>query len=197
MSHVDAERAEGIRLANQAANLGQDDAEALTWAALAIRELGGNKQNAVMLIDRALLLNPNCAAAWTVSASIREAVGDPDTALAHLERSVRFSPLDPLDWLRSHIAALAHFQASRFGEALPWAEKASHQRDAHGPVWRLKAVLCGLLGRTEEARICVDRLVALDPAATVSAISSLYRASRPHEWVSTYLDGLRKAGLPE
>jgi adenylate cyclase len=200
ISPDDPQLTEATRLAKRAADLGQDDAEALAWAAFTIDEIGGgSSQNAIVHIDRALLLNPNSATAWMMSAAIRERAGEPDMAISHLERSVRLSPLDTLDWYRCHVAALARFQVGRFGEALPWAEKASHQAPTHVPIWRLKAVLCGLLERTEDARVCVERLLGFDPGTTISGIRSFYaaRAIRPHGWISTYLGGLRKAGLPE
>ena len=58
------EFAEGARLARLAVELGKDDAVALTRAGHALAHLAGELDGGVALIDKALVLNPNLAAAW-------------------------------------------------------------------------------------------------------------------------------------
>jgi hypothetical protein len=74
------------------------------------------------LVDRALVLNPNLAAAWSASGFLRFSFGDPDLAIDHLARAMRLSPLDPLMFLMHNFAAVAHFLAGRYDEAWRLAE---------------------------------------------------------------------------
>ena len=64
---VDPERetAEAKRLARRAADIGKNDADALSWSALTLAFLAGDIEVAASLIERSLKLNPNSATAWT------------------------------------------------------------------------------------------------------------------------------------
>jgi adenylate cyclase len=184
-------------LAKQAAALGNDDAETLAWAGFAIRDLDGDQEEATALVDRALTLNPNSALAWLMSASVRIGLGPPELAIAHVERAARLSPLDPLEWYRYLILANAHFAAGRYEEASACAGRALRDASKHAPVLRIKAAICGLLGRIDEGREWVARLLALDPQMTLSRMRILYHKRMQGPRLEAYLDGLRKAGLPE
>jgi TolB-like protein len=189
---------EGVRLAKIAASLGQDDPETLTWAALALHEINGDQQTAIALLDQALTLNPNAATAWVISTSVRCNSAPADIVIAHAERAARLSPLDPLAWFRNQNVAIAHFDAGRYEEALAWADRAliSAPPD-HPPVLRIKAAACGFLGRTDEGRTCIERLRAIDPSMTISSMRVYYGGLKSKPRLEAYLDGLRKAGLPE
>ena len=66
--------------------------------------------------------------------------------------------------------------------------------DANIARWITTAAL-GHLGRRDEARAEIDKILALHPQATLARARN---ASFRHEWMyELYLDGLRKAGLPE
>ena len=58
------EMAEGARLVRRAVELGKDDAVALARSGHALGHLVGDLDGGIALIDRALVLNPNLAAAW-------------------------------------------------------------------------------------------------------------------------------------
>ena len=81
-----AEAAEGVALARRAAELGRDDAVALTRSGHALAHLAGDLEAGITLIDRALELNPNLASAWFLGAYLRTWKGEPDTAIAYFDR---------------------------------------------------------------------------------------------------------------
>jgi adenylate cyclase len=189
--------AEGARLARLAASFGQDDTAALNNAALAISRIDGDHVYARALIDRALKINPNSAGAWRISGAIRNSLGEPDTAIEHLERAGRLSPLDRMEWFRCLLVAQAHFYAERYEEALAWANKALHVVPRWVPVLNVKAAACGLLGRIDEARACVAQILALNPSMTCASMRPYYRAFIQSSCLERHVDGLRKAGLPE
>jgi tetratricopeptide (TPR) repeat protein len=113
------ETAEVTRLVGRVAELGKDDAVALSFSGLALGYVAGNAEAGAALTDRALVLNPNLAAAWSASGWLRACHGDPDVAIEHFARAVRLSPLDPLKFFMQSFTAFAHFIAGRYDEAWP------------------------------------------------------------------------------
>jgi TolB-like protein/DNA-binding SARP family transcriptional activator len=85
-----------LRHVSRAVERGQDDASALGLAGIALAYVGFDLDGAVSLLDKALKLNPNLASAWHVSGWVRCYLGDADTAIEHLVRAMRLSPLDPM-----------------------------------------------------------------------------------------------------
>ena len=86
------EVAEGARLARRAVELGKDDAVALSRGGHALGFLVGDLDSGVAFVDRALLLNPNLAAAWVLSGLLRFFRGETDVAIEHLARAMRLIP---------------------------------------------------------------------------------------------------------
>src|SRR5262249_43150584 len=127
MSDRAREIAEGARLARQAVELGKDDAVALTRGGHALGHFGGNLDSCIALLDRALALNPNLAAAWYLSGFQSISRGEPDDAIGRFERAMRLSPMDP-EMVRMQTGmTMCHLFAGRFDAASAWAEKASRQ----------------------------------------------------------------------
>ena len=110
------EIAETARLAQRAANLGRDDAVALSSAGIALAFVVGDLDEGDALIDRALVLNPNLAAAWTFSGWVKVWLGEHEVAIEHTARAMRLSPHDPLTFLMQDATAAAHFLAGRYAE---------------------------------------------------------------------------------
>src|SRR6185437_3043114 len=104
------------------------------------------------LVDRALTLDPNLAAAWEYSGAIRAWLSDADTAIEHLARALRLSPLDPLLPRRLNMVGFAHFIAGRYDEALSWATRALRDRPDFLAALRLAAASSACVGRMDEAR---------------------------------------------
>src|SRR5712672_1853824 len=85
------EVAEGARLAQRAAELGNDDAVALAWGGHALAHLAGDLDGGIALIDKALALNPNLAAAWFLSGFLRIGRGEHEHAIERFARAMRRS----------------------------------------------------------------------------------------------------------
>jgi len=190
--------ADAARLAARAAEFGKDDAVALAFGGLALGYVVGDLEGAVALIDRALVLNPNLAAAWYASGTVRAfRGGEPDLAIEHLKRAMRLSPFDPFMFTMQGVTAFAHFFAGRYDEASAWAEKAFWERPNILATLRVAAVSNALAGRLEEARKAVARALELDPDMRLSNLKDRIGTFRRPEDYAKYADGLRIAGLPE
>jgi TolB-like protein len=190
------EIAEGARLARRAVEFGKDDAVALARGGHALAHLAGNLDAGTALIDRALVLNPNLAAAWFLGGFIRVWHGDPDGAIEHFEHAMRLSPLDPEMYRMQAGMAAAHLFAGRFDIASSWAEKAFRDLPSFLMVVGVIAASHALAGRTDEARRTMDHLRQLDPTLRIATIKDWLPIHRPKD-LATFEDGLRKAGLPE
>ena len=191
-----------VHIAQLAVELGQDDPEVLVVASSVIGQAGGDLTEATALIDRALSLNPNSAEAWAMSGSLHAYMGEAETALEHLDQSVRLCPMNL--WVNWHNTAFvrAHFVAGRYEDALVWIERGLRRWPNHVIFLKEKAAALGFLGRTDDARHVVLHLRALIPRLTISCLRDvgaiLYKHSNSRSAVgAALLEGLRRAGLPE
>jgi TolB-like protein len=188
--------AEGVRLARRAVELGRDDAVALTRAGHALAHLDGDLDAGIALLDRAVMLNPNLATAWFLGGYLRIWHGETDSAIAHFERAMRLSPLDPETYRMQAGLAMAHLFAGRIDEASSWAEKAYLGLPSFLLVTAIVAASHALAGRIDEARSAMARLREQDPALRISGLKDWLSIHRPQD-LAVFADGLRKAGLPE
>jgi tetratricopeptide (TPR) repeat protein len=190
------EVAEGIRMARRAVELGRDDAVALARSGHALAHLDGDVDGGIALLDRAVMLNPNLAAAWFLGGFLRIWHGETDNAIGHFERAMRLSPLDPEIYRMQAGLGMAHLFAGHFDVASSWAEKASADLPSFLLVVGVVAASHALAGRSDEARRAMDRLRELDPALRISNLRDWLPIHRPDD-LAVFADGLRKAGLPE
>jgi TolB-like protein/class 3 adenylate cyclase len=190
------ETATAEQLARTAARLGFDDPVALCQAGFALAFVVGDLDDGVALIDRALVLNPNLAAAWRFSGYVRVFLGEPDLAIEHLERAIRLSPLDPLIFIVQNGIVLAHFFAGRYSEALSWAQKTLRQNPNYAAALIMAAVSAALAGRDDEVRKAVGRLRELSPGTGTSNFANMWPLHRPED-LAAFDKGLHLTGLPE
>jgi TolB-like protein/class 3 adenylate cyclase len=188
--------AETERLARTAARLGPDDAVALAQAGFALAFVVGELDDGMALIDRALALNPNLAAAWRFSGFVKVFLGQPDQAIEPLERALRLSPLDPLIFIVQMGFIFAHFFAGRYDEALANAKKTV----AHNPNYLtaivMAAVSAALAGREDDMTKAVGQLLKLDPACKMSNFKNMWPLRRVED-LAAFEKGLLLTKLPE
>jgi adenylate cyclase len=191
------EIAEVTRLAQQAVELGKDDAIVLAdsgWAlAYIVRELGVGAG----LIDRALGLNSNLAEAWFCGGWAKIWLGEPEPAIERFARAMRLNPLDPRLTGMQVGTAHAHFFLGRYDEAASWAATGLQDNPDFQPGLRIDAASNAMAGRPEQAHKAVARLRRLNPTLRVSNLKDVLGPYRHAEDLSRYEEGLRQAGLPE
>jgi adenylate cyclase len=144
------------------------------------------------------MLNPNCAHAWMVRGYISFYQVRPGPAVDAFERAMRLSPLDPLGYLFTAGLGFAHLAGGRYEEAVQWVDRSLRELPRYGASIRIKVVLCVRLGRMEEARYWLGRMVELQPGMTIAWFKEYAAAMRfPPEFFALYVEALREAGLPE
>jgi tetratricopeptide (TPR) repeat protein len=190
------ETAEAAALARRGAELGPDDAVALSRSGHTLAFVVGDLDPAVTFVDRALVLNPNLAVAWYASGWVRVYCGEPETAIAHFARAMRLSPLDPQLVAMQAGTAFAHMLAGRYDEASAWANKAVWAHTNFLTPLRIAAASHALAGRMEEARNTMARLREFDSAWRIATVKVWAPLRRPED-LARLEEGLRLAGLPE
>jgi TolB-like protein/class 3 adenylate cyclase len=192
----DEDIGEACRLAQQALEAERNDAETIGQAARALFVLAGEAAMAAAALDRALALNPNAAHAWMVRGSIHALRNQPEAAIEAVERARRLSPFDPYTFLYASNIAAAHLVAQRFELAIEWADRALHDQPRLVAAMRVKVAANAHLGRLDEARAELSRVLATDAKLTIAGFREYAHFMAP-EVLELYVDGLRLAGLPE
>jgi len=145
------------------------------------------------MVDRAVFLNPNSFRAWEERGWTYLIVGPPQEAIRSFERRIRLSPFDPLLFATFAGMSVALISLGRFDEAVSAAKKAVRQNPVFPFSYRCLASALAHLGREAEAKEAVAGLLELDPEFRISE-----RVARGDLLgLQMYIDGLRKAGLPE
>ena len=120
-----------------------------------------------------------------------------EESIPHFEEAIRLSPHDPWRWGFLSYRSLAHLFMKQHEAAVEWANKAirvpncQYWANAH-----LVAAL-GHLGRVDEARAAAEELLRRKPEFSCSFARKHLFYIKSSAQIEHYLDGLRKAGLPE
>lgn len=189
------EIAEGTRLARAAIEFGKDDAVALARGGHALAHLTGDVDGGMALVDRALVLNPNLAAAWFLGAFLRVWRGDPDEAIERFTHAVRLSPLDPEMYRMQAGVAMAYLLAARPDAAAVWAEKACRELPTFLVAIAILAAAHAKAGRNDDARTAMKQVRKLNPELRLSTLAQWLPFQREQD-LAVFADGLRDAGLP-
>ena len=190
------EAEETKRLAQRAADLGQNDAVALCFGGFALARVCGDLYGGAAYIERAIALNPNLASAWNFSGFVKALLGQHEVAIEHIAKAIRFNPLDPSLYSMQGATALAHFFAGRYDDALKWSEKTLREKPSFLPSLRMVAMSHALAGRLELAKDAIARAREIDPTLRISTLTAQLPLNRPEDRAK-YEEGLRRAGLPE
>ncbi len=190
------ELAETERLALRAAELGRDDAVALATAGFAFSDVLSLVEDGDAMVDRALSLNPNLAWIWLYSSWVKASLGEPEIALERIAQALRLSPNDPQTFSFHAAKAWAELFAGRFVDAYLSAEAAIRQRPGFLLYMCIAAVSAALADRKDDAQRIVARMLQNDPSVKISKVSTLIPLRRPED-NARWVDGLRRAGLPE
>jgi adenylate cyclase len=180
-------RLKGADFARRALEVVGDDPAILANAAIALAYFGEDIGAMMALVDRALALNPNFARGWFISGVLRNWAGRHDTAIEHLDVSLRLSPRARVGPSLFQIGA-AHVYSRRFDEAVPKLLLAIQEDPSDPHPHRYLAACYAHMGRLDDGRAVVERLRA--SACVVIPDASFLRNAEDRE---LYLSGLRLA----
>jgi len=188
------EREAALRLMRLALSLDDHDPGTLATAALISALLVGDCEAEIEMADRAVALNPNSYNTWNRRGWVYKIAGQPEEAIRSLERAMRMSPVDPLQFTALTGMGFALIELRRFDEAIVAGRKALRQNPSYPGAYRCLASAFAHLGRDAEAREAAAGVLELDPTFTISAWIARSRLSINAKLM---IEGFRKAGLPE
>ncbi len=196
------ELAEYVTLARTALRLGLGDPDTLRLAAFMIALPGGEIEEAIAIIDKALALNPNSAETLSVSGFLRAFAGDTTTALLHLNAADRLSPPGVVVDFKPIGFYIACFVDADYAGVLDWTAQALREYPRSVVSLRYRSAALALLGRLDEAHQCINRLLAINPTLTIARCRRFVEVEMKNPFkrpgvVEAYYEGLRRAGLPE
>jgi DNA-binding winged helix-turn-helix (wHTH) protein len=151
----------------------------------------GDFDTAREMADRAVALNPNSLSAWEQRGWTYIILGQSEEAIWCFARIIRLSPIDLSLFSAFTGMGAAFIGLGRFDEAVVAAKKAIRQNPVYPVAYRCLAIALAHLRCEAEAREAAAGLLKLEPGFRISE----WPAGR---WLpQIYIDGLRKAGLPE
>ena len=182
-------------VAERAVLLDPLDARALAIAGHVKAYLLHDVKTALSMHARAIELNPNLPIAWTLSSCSKFYNGEHEIAIRHALTALSLSPRDPFIFFMEHVLTTALFFNRHLEEAEMLAETVLERNPGHASAINVHLAILGHLGRHEEAKQWLAKLQEIDPHVSVEKIVS--RAPlRPNDR-AFYMDGLRRAGVPE
>lgn len=188
-------RAEALDLARRAARLDSASAEVLATGAYCEAVYGGSIERALDLVTAALRINPNSTHVRNCCGTAYNFAGESARAIEQFEAARRINPIDPRGFQNMTGLCAANFFARDFEASVSWGRRVLAQHPDHNVAKRFLAAALAQLGSVEEARAVIAELLRSQPGSSLTrSRGSLYRRS----WMlDLYLDGLRKAGLPD
>jgi adenylate cyclase len=186
----------GMTLAEKALSLDDRDSVAY-FAAGRIHMMQGRHDDSIASLETAIELNPSFAQAYHGLGMVLTLAGRIEEAKAALGQPERLSPHDPILWASTVIHALACILSGDYEDALHWARKTIQNPRSTG-YWPQAALAASLahLGQEDEARGAVAAALEAMPDLTLAYLEKTLPTKEPGG-LDRYLEGLRKAGLPE
>ena len=154
-----------------------------------IRSSEGRYQESIIEATRAIVMDANDPVGYIAMGKALVYAGRPNEGADAIKKAMRLNPNYP-DWYPWSLA-LAFFTARQYDEALKVLE------ETHSPLARrLLAATYAQAGRLEEARTAAKEYLEVNPNFSIKRYMELEPYEDPAD-LEDYLQGLRKAGLPE
>jgi DNA-binding SARP family transcriptional activator/TolB-like protein len=183
-------------LAERAVSLDPADARGLTIAGHVRAFLHGEAEDAILLHERALSLNPNLPLAWVFSGLAHTYVGQHAEAIRRIGQAKRLSPFDPHAFFFDGALMIPHLLLGHYEQVVEIGRRAIALNPGLSTTYKAHLAALGFLGRHDEAAVARARLAELDPGfglREAAARTTLRRAQDN----AHYLEGLRRGGLGE
>jgi len=175
-----------------------DERDAMAHVVLGRIELVRCKhEDAIAELETALRLNPNLADAHHGLGLVLTMSGRPADALPQFESAIRLSPYDPRASSFHEMQAWALLVEGRLAEAARSARTAVRKPNADVWAYSTLAAVLGHLATLDEARSALEELLKRKPDFSLGLVRRLVLYNKIPAHLELYLDGLRKAGLPE
>jgi TolB-like protein/DNA-binding winged helix-turn-helix (wHTH) protein len=151
-------------------------------------------QKADEAVENAIAIAPNYADGYGLLSLIKSFHGQPEKAIELNDRAIRLNPYYTFEYLMSY--GIAYFALGKYDAAIEKLEQAQARNMNAVQVKMLLVANYVEAGRQDDAEWEVSEIQILNPTATISELKKVMPFAKP-EIMHAFLEGLRKAGLPE
>ena len=155
-----------------------------------------NFEDAEKHLDTAIRLNPNLAAAYGNRAPLYGVSRDYENAKKFAARALELSPRDSSRcfWLGG--VGIGAYITGAYEDCVAISRQVLKDFPGYASAMRQETASLAMLERTEEAKASLERLLERIPGLTIEQVRKMVpvRYAEDHEH---WLEGLRRAGLPE
>jgi adenylate cyclase len=182
-------------MSDRALDIDPAQATALSARGAAMVSFAGDAQGARAQYEAAIASDPTETWAWARLAAALSHLGEHEPACNAAERAIALSPLDPNLFVFESFAAMATMGASRYDEAVRYAQASVRRHALHMPSYRMLTAALWLAGRQGEARSAAERYLELQPGASAGIRARQSTGSHP-VWRDRFIQALLAAGVP-
>jgi TolB-like protein/Tfp pilus assembly protein PilF len=152
---------------------------------------------AMAACNTAVELNPTYAAAYCAMGDALAYDGNYIESLTWFEKSLELSPNDPQLWAFLSYGAMTLIFKGDYQKAIEWAERA--QNIPNCQYWAIAhhAVALALSDKQAEAKRVTAKLLQIQPEFSLQFAQDRLFYIKRQEQLDLYLEGLRKAGVPD
>jgi adenylate cyclase len=164
------------------------------FAASSLYRIRRQLDQALVAIQKAIELEPNYAEGYGSMAMVLIYAGRPDEGLEAVRTSMRLNPFNSffIYW----VLGQCYFHLERYDEAAVQFERATEANPQFLRGHLLLAATYGQLGRIDDAEWEAQEALTLLPGLTLRQRRAIVPYKKQAD-VERYIDGLRKAGIPE
>ncbi len=181
----------GLDHANKAVALDKAEAEAHWVLGMALTNSRNQQKNAIAEFERALTLCPNNADLLASYGWALSYLGKAEEAVESIKNAMRLNPFYP-DWYTQGLM-IALYCARHYEEVIEFSNTINIR---HLTTQLLLAGSYALVGQLDNAKATVENVLEESPGFSLGKWSENLSFAKPDD-LKHYLDGLRKAGLPE
>jgi tetratricopeptide (TPR) repeat protein len=180
-------------LAKQAVSL--DDTTPQTYFSLGLVYLTRKEyENAEKATIQAVKIAPNYADGYILLALIKRYLGQPEVAIEINAKGMRLNPYYSMDYL--YILGSSYYMIGDYDTAVTVLEKARDRNQNHMYAKLFLSASYIRTGNIDEAEWIIAEILTLNPTASISVLDKIIPIAKD-EYKNTFLEDLRKAGLPE
>jgi len=183
-------------LADRAVTLDPEDARGLAILGHVRAFLDKRLEEAMVLHERALSLNPNLPLAWMFSGLTFSYAGHHEEGIRRIEHSRRLSPFDPHAFFFDMALMVPRLLRGEYVEVVEIGRRVTQLNSAFSASLKVYLSALGHLGWTTAADEVRDHLLRLEPGFTVAEAVARSPVSLTKD-LALYAEGLRRAGLAQ
>lgn len=193
---VPATAQRALAQSTKAIDLDPDSSLALAIDGFVHSDLLNDFDGAMQRYDAAININPSESVAWLFKGLLHGFQGHKQEAVQAVDKALRLSPLDPARYFFDSLAASAYLSAGSYQRATELAQRSLRANATHVSTYRALVIAQGVSGDVEGARGSAKRLIALDPAFTVTRFLARRSGGGFDEMSKAFAEALRMSGVP-